>query len=166
MANSIQHVTPALSIEATGAITAKRFVGYDGDLCGAGKKALGVAYFDAASGEQITVYGKGNIVELTAGSGGLAVGDRVASDSAGKGVKAADFAAAAPAITVDDTKLTIDSGVTPMTSSAANGAVISAASGLLTPAAPALSGGVLPVELNGLCIVAAAENVSALVLID
>jgi len=176
MANSIQLITPALSLEAAAAVTAKRFVGHDGQHCGAGKKALGVAYFDAALAEQITIYGKGNIVEVTAGSGGLAVGDRVASDANGKGVAAAALAAAAPVVDatklgIDDTKLTIDSGATPVTSSAADGAIISAAAGAVTVAAgllaaPVLSGGAPPVELNGICIVAAAENASALVLVD
>jgi len=176
MANSIQLITPAISLEAAAAVTAKRFVGYDGQHCGAGKKAVGVAYFDAALGEQITLYGRGNVVEVTAGSGGLAVGDRVASDANGKGVTAAALAAAAPVVdetkaTIDSTKLTVDSGATPVTSTAANGAVITAAADAVQIAAgflaaPVLSGGVPPVELNGIVITAAAENAAALVLLD
>ena len=165
----------SLSIAAAAAIDKNLFVGFDGAVCAAGAKSLGVSNANAASGEQLSVMIRG--VAMVTAAAAIARGAAVTSDASGKATTAAALAAAAPAIavdgtkvtaaapeiTVDDTKLSIDSGETPVLSSAANGAVISAASGFLTPAAPAitvaagfltpaapaLSGGVLPVAVNG-----------------
>jgi hypothetical protein len=93
----------------------------------------------------------------------------VVSDSTGRAVAATTFAAAAPAITYDATKvtiggdkLTLDTGATPVTSSGANGDIITAAadaiaiaSGAVVPAAPALTGSVLPQQINGTVLDAA-----------
>jgi hypothetical protein len=147
-------VTDAIGITAAGAITAKRFVGYDGNLCGAGKAAVGVAYWDAASGEQITMYGPGNIVLVEAG-GSVTAGDPVGSDSTGRAVTAAALAVAADGITVDASKLTINNSSTPVTSTAANGAIIGVASGFLTVAAGAITGGAVPVAVNGIALATA-----------
>ncbi len=144
---------PIIAITAAAALVARRFIGFDGNLCGADAKALGVSELATASGEQCPV--RISAIAVVESGGILAAGNRVVSDSTGRAVAATTFAAAAPAITVDDTKLTIDTGATGVTSSAANGAIISAASGLLTPAAPALSGSVLPQAINGTVLDAA-----------
>jgi hypothetical protein len=152
---------PIISITAAAALVARRFIGFTGDLCGAAAKALGVSELATAITEQCPVRISG--IAVVESGGILAIGDRVVSDSTGRAVKAGTFAAAAPAITYDATKvtigadkLTIDSGATPMTSSAANGDVVTAAAdaiaiaaGAVVPAAPVLSGSVLPQAING-----------------
>lgn len=137
------------SILAAAALAAYRFIGLDGNYCGANLPAWGVSELATASGEQIPVITHG--IALVESGGIITAGDKVTSDSTGRAVTVAALAAAAPV--VDDTKLTIDSGATPVTSSAADGAIISAAAGLLT--APVLSGGVLPVAVNGMAMDAA-----------
>lgn len=139
---------PAITDEvlAAAALVARRFIGVDGNLCGAGLRALGVSELATAIAEQCPVITDG--IALVEAGGAIVVSTNpipVKSDSTGRAVAAAVFAAAAPV--VDDSKLTIDSGATPMTSSAANGGLITAASGLL--AASVLSGSVLPEAING-----------------
>lgn len=134
------------SITAAAALVARRFIGSDGNLCGAGLKAEGVSELATALGEQCPLTELG--IALVEVGGAITVGVSpipVKSDSTGRAVVATALAAAAPV--VDDSKLSIDTGATGMTSSAANGGVITAASGLL--AAPALSGSVLPEAING-----------------
>lgn len=137
------------SILAAAALVAARFIGVDGNYCGANAAAVGVLEVSTASGEYGNAITHG--IALVESGGIIAAGNQVVSDSTGRAVAATAFAAAAPV--VDDTKLTIDTGATGMTSSAANGAVITAASGLL--AAPVLSGSALPQVINGLALDAA-----------
>lgn len=155
---------PTMSITAAAALSAHYFVGLDGNVCGSGAKALGVTLADCASGSQASLQIRGVAVVLS-GAAISAVGP-VKSDSAGKAIPAVTFAAAAPAVTYDSSKLTIgankltiDSGVTPVTSSAANGDIVTAAadamaaaSGFVALAAPALTGSVLPEVINGYAI--------------
>jgi hypothetical protein len=84
-------VTDAIGIAASGAVPTKRFVGYDGAVCGAGKMAIGVAYWTAADTEQVTIYGPGNIVLVEAGDA-VTAGDPVTSDSTGRAVSAGALA--------------------------------------------------------------------------
>ncbi len=131
------------SILAAAALATRRFIGFDGNLCGAAAKALGVSEVSTAIAEYCPVVETG---EALVESGGiLAIGDPLVSDSTGRAVKATIFAAAAPA--VDATKLSVASGATPMTSTAANGAVIASTTGFLT--APVLTGSTLPQAING-----------------
>jgi hypothetical protein len=140
---------PIISITAAAALVAKRFIGVDGNLCGAGLKATGVSELATAIGEPCPVRIGGIAVVEVGGAITVTANEvPVKSDSTGRAVAATAFAAAAPV--VDDTKLTIDTGATGVTSSAANGAIISAASGLL--AAPVLSGSVLPEAISGWAI--------------
>ena len=74
------------TIIATGAVAEKTFVGYDGKTCGADKKALGVAVYDASVGDAVSVAVEGRVI-VTAG-GAVAVGDPVASDANGKAIVA------------------------------------------------------------------------------
>ncbi len=117
--NSVQTDT----ILATGALTEKTFIGYDGATCAANAKAVGVAIYDASTGDAASVAISGKLV-VTAG-GAVAAGDAVASDASGYAVSAASVSA------------TVDAGATAVTSTAANGAIVTVA------------GGVLPVAING-----------------
>jgi len=140
---------PIISITAAAALVARRFIGADGNYCGADLKATGVSELATALGEQCPVRISGiAVVEV---GGAITVGANeipVKSDSTGRAVVAPALAAAAPV--VDASKLSIDTGATGMTSSAANGGVITAASGLL--AAPALTGSVMPEAISGWAI--------------
>lgn len=143
-----QQVIGTTSIAAAAELAVGLFCGFDGNICAANARALGVVGADTGVGNQAPINYAG--VLLVKSGGIIAVGDPLVSDSAGKAVKATTFAAAAPAVTVDASKLSIASGATPVTSTAANGAsLITAASGFLTPAAPALTGSILPQAING-----------------
>jgi hypothetical protein len=148
-----QLVTSPLTLTAGAAVTAKRFVGYNGQHAGAGVRAMGVSRYDAALGEPITLDGPGNIVQVTAGAA-VSAGAAVMSDANGKAITATALAVAAP--TVDKSKLTIDAGATPVTSTAANGAILTAATGFLT--AGAITGAVLPSRVNGTALSAASQD--------
>lgn len=66
------------------------FVTSDGDevtTTGAGEAATGVLFNDPASGEAATVV-RGGEPQVYVGTGGLSVGDEVASDASGKAVAA------------------------------------------------------------------------------
>lgn len=92
---------------ATAAITGKTFVRISGDKqadgtlslapAGAGAVAIGVAMFDAAVGQRVTIHtiNSGNVMPVTAGAAPLAAGARVASDAAAHAVAAG---AGAPAL--------------------------------------------------------------------
>jgi hypothetical protein len=118
------------SILAASAITKNRFVGFDGAHCAAGKKALGVAKDDFEAGEMaaVEVYG----IQVLETGGIFAAGDPITSDSTGRAVKAADFAVT--------TAVTFPTNTTPVTSDAAHPTLT---------AANTLTGGVLPVAING-----------------
>ncbi len=85
--NQINIVSDALTVKAAAAVTKYRFIGYNGQHCAANAAAIGVSYFDAATGDPITVYGAGNIVPLEA-SAAFVAGALLASDAAGKGITA------------------------------------------------------------------------------
>lgn len=120
------------TIAATGAITAKTFVGYDGATCAANAKAVGVAVYDAAVGESVSIAQEGRVI-VTAG-GAVNVGDPVTSDASGYAVVAANVS------------VSVDAGATAVTSTAANGAITT------------VSGGALPVAINGYARTAAAAS--------
>lgn len=66
------------------------FVTSDGDevtVTGAGEAATGVLFNDPVSGDAATVV-RGGELNVWVGTGGVAVGDKVASDAAGKAVVA------------------------------------------------------------------------------
>jgi hypothetical protein len=100
---------PLLSgtIQAAGAITELRFIGFDGNQASAqGQKVRGVAHFAGVAGDQITVDEVGSAI-VEAG-GVIAAGDPIITDNVGRAIKAASLAIAA--------------GATAVTSAAANGA--------------------------------------------
>ena len=81
--------TPILidSVLAVADLQQKRFVGFDGNCCTAGAKALGVVDVTTEKGQYAPV------AVLEAG-GTIAVGDAIASDGEGRAVKVADSAIA------------------------------------------------------------------------
>jgi hypothetical protein len=87
------------SIAAAADLPTKRFVGFDGNLCGAGARALGVSIEAVASGRDAAVVCKG-IVVVETGAGTNAVGGLVKSDSTGRAV-AATAAATGAALPVE-----------------------------------------------------------------
>lgn len=73
-----------LSVTAAADLTQNRFIGLDGDVCGAGAKALGVAEMDAAAGEQATANVQGCI--LIEAGGAIAAGAEVESNASGQAI--------------------------------------------------------------------------------
>jgi hypothetical protein len=76
------------------AVTGKRFVAVTGNAVGerpqvghaaAGGRVLGVAGFDAAPGEGVTVYRSPNVMPVRAGAA-LTAGQRVQSDATGQAI--------------------------------------------------------------------------------
>jgi hypothetical protein len=87
-------------IVLTGSITAAanlatkhRFIGFDGNLCGAGAKAAGVLAQPTLSGEQAPINVIG--VCIVEAGGQIARGKRVKSDSTGRAVQATAMSATA-----------------------------------------------------------------------
>lgn len=76
---------PILTIQAGEALTARRFVDFEGKHS-ADKPALGATIFDVDSGDQASVQAVG-IAVLESG-GGITAGDLVKSDADGKAVSA------------------------------------------------------------------------------
>lgn len=73
-----------ISITAAADLAQRRFVGFDGDVCAAEAKALGVTEYAADAGNQATVNGNG--IVLIEAAGAIAVGAQVESDANGKAV--------------------------------------------------------------------------------
>lgn len=122
------------SILAAAALARLRFVGLDGDVCGANAKALGVASVNASLGEMASVEVAG--ILLVESGGVIAAEAPITSDAAGKAVAAAAVAVAvavpagAVAVLSDgvqpDLTETITGGFLPQ---AINGYALDAASG-------------------------------------
>lgn len=138
-----------LSVVASGAIAYARCVNViaptvSGALTGAqataiGQKVLGIARRDAASGAMVDITVLGTAV-CEAGAA-IAVGARVMCDASGRVITATALAAATGT-------LAIAAGATAVTSTAANGAIVSGA--------PTLSGGDTPQFIFGTALQAAA----------
>ena len=86
--------TPILidSVLAAADLHQKRFVGFDGNCCTAGAKALGVVDVTTEKGQYVPVAVLGTL--LIEAGGTIAVGDAIASDGEGRAVKVADSAIA------------------------------------------------------------------------
>ncbi len=75
---------------ASGAITKRRFVGYDGaQISAEGTKARGVSLFDVDTTRIGTIITRGTV--LVEACGAIAIGDAVGSDADGKAKKAAEI---------------------------------------------------------------------------
>lgn len=132
------------SVLAASDIAKQLFVGLDGNICGAGKKALGVSELDAAAGEMATVIV--SKIALVNSGAALASGAPVTSDASGKAVGATTFAVTStPTISV-----AVPAGAVPVTSDAAQPNLTETASVENTYA-----GSVLPQVINGYALDAA-----------
>ncbi len=118
-----ENILGSQNIQAAANLTASRFVGFDGNACGANAKALGVVLADTDSGNMAPLAISG--IVLVKSGGAVSVGGAVTSDATGRAVAAAALAA------------TVASGATSVTSTAANGAIV------------ALAGATPPVAVNG-----------------
>ena len=98
------------------------FIGFDGNLCSANAKALGVSNANTNSGNQCPVVSKG--IALVLSGAAVSVGNAVVANSSSKAIPATTFSATVPG-----------SGTT-VTSSSAQPAMI-------------LAGSVLPQAVNG-----------------
>lgn len=154
-----KNVIASISGQAAIGIAKNRFVGLDGLLCGANAKALGVTDYAAEAGEQFAI----NIAGVTLIELGATVAARkpVTSDANGKAVEAGAVAAAltlATALTLAgavDIDAAVPAGAVAVLSSGAQpaipvaGAVDFAGSSAATTGTAAISGGKLPVAING-----------------
>ena len=78
------------SIRAAGDLPKARFVGFDGNLCAASAKALGVTQYDFAAGEMAGVIVTG--IALVEAGGAISLGAPVAAGTDGKAVALTDSA--------------------------------------------------------------------------
>ncbi|WP_432719851.1 DUF2190 family protein [Jeongeupia wiesaeckerbachi] len=79
-----QHVTLTTSVLALTDLTQRRFVGFDGGICAAGTKALGVVEVDTGAGNMAPSNVLG-VILVEAGAA-IAAGAEVQSDAAGKAI--------------------------------------------------------------------------------
>lgn len=84
--------TPLLieSIKAATNLEQHRFVGFDGNYCQAGAKALGIVDVSTEKDQYAPTAIFGTLIVEAGGT--IAVGDAIASDATGKAVKAVDSA--------------------------------------------------------------------------
>lgn len=78
------HVIFAMSMTAMADLEKNRFIGLDGNPCGAGAKSAGVGEFDVAAGEQATVNAMGAIIVESGGA--VSAGSAVESDADARAV--------------------------------------------------------------------------------
>lgn len=127
----------SLSVAASGAITKYRGVGYDGaQATVAGQKIMGIAETNQVDTVPVTLTVKGTAI-VEAGAA-INAGDALAMDNQGRAVPASALAVANP---------TVNAGAVAVTSSAANGGIVTQG---------AISGGVLPQYVFGNALQAAA----------
>ncbi len=97
-----------LTVLANGAVNANRAVGFDGaEATTQGQKVMGAAVTDATSGNALALITHGTAI-MESGAA-IAIGDSLISDDQGRVIPAA--------------ALEVGSGATPVTSSAADGAI-------------------------------------------
>jgi uncharacterized Zn-binding protein involved in type VI secretion len=104
------HVFHAISVTASGSVTQRRLVTFAGaQATTKGEKVLGVSEFDTANLTQATV-NIGGIVLVTTGAA-VSKGDSLITDTQGRAIPATG-------------NLGVGAGATPVTSTAANGALL------------------------------------------
>lgn len=108
-----QNLLQSITVKAAAETVRSRFIGFDGNHCAAGKKAVGVSEFDGYPDRYMPVHTYG-VVIVEAG-GVITVGAPVTSDANGKAVEASDLALAAGAVnvTADAAAPTFTGSVTP-----------------------------------------------------
>jgi len=101
------------SIRAAADLPKARFVGFDGNLCAANAKALGVTQYDFAAGEMAGVIVSG--IALVEAGGAISAGQAVTSDAEGKAVAASAATVTVPSGTANAVAGTynVDGGVLP-----------------------------------------------------
>ncbi len=72
------------SITAVAALAKNLFIGFDGHVCGNGKKALGVCNAETDSGEQAPVAANG--IALVLSGAAVSIEDKIQSDANGKAI--------------------------------------------------------------------------------
>ncbi|MEW5729153.1 MAG: capsid cement protein [Pseudomonadota bacterium] len=103
----------AENVVASGAVTKRRFVGFDGAQASVqGQKVLGVSQYDAADGDDLALDAIGTTVVETGAA--IAKGDSIITDAQGRAIPATGA-------------LSIGAGATPVTSTAADGAILTGA---------------------------------------
>ena len=136
------------SILAATIISKNYFIGFDGNICSADAKALGVSNADADQNEQLPVCSSG--IALVRSGSAVSKGVPVVSDADGKAVPASN--------------LSVDSDISGVTGSipADTTAVLSDAAqpeiALSGDIVNSVSGSVLPQAINGYALDAAAEE--------
>lgn len=118
----------ASSIQAAADLAKHRFIGFDGNLCGADAKARGVSAADTKSGQMCPINIAGEV--LVESGGAITQGAAIASDALGRAIAATAFSVTVPA------------GATAVTSDAAQPNLTEA-------------GGYLPQAVNGYAVDAA-----------
>ena len=138
---------PVASIAAAANLVAKRFIGFDGNYCGADDKAFGVVEADTDSGYQVPVRHTG--VALVTAGGIISAGGPVVSSSVGKALAATTFSVTA---TIAATA-SLATGAVAVKSDAENPTVTAGAT-----TTPACHGSVLPQVINGYALDAAGAD--------
>lgn len=113
-----------LRVVASGAVRRARFVGFNGaEATAIGQKCMGVARHAANNGEELAVIVSGTVI-VEAGAA-VTAGATVVSDAQGRGIPGAVIAVLA--------------GATPVTSTAANGNILTGADVPIAPMGDALT---------------------------
>jgi hypothetical protein len=109
-----QHTIQQITIKAAAETVRSRFIGFDGNHCAAGKKAVGVSEFDGYTNKNMPVHTYG-VVIVEAGAAILEAGTPVTSDANGKAVAASELALAdgAVGVTADAAAPTLTGSITP-----------------------------------------------------
>lgn len=111
-----------ISITAAASIVKNRFIGFNGNLCAANAKAIGVSDANTGTDEQLPVVIGG--IALIASGAAVSQGNALVSNASGKAIPATAFS------------VTVPSGATQVTSSGAQPDLVE-------------SGSVLPQSING-----------------
>lgn len=111
------------SISAAANLVQHRFIGFDGNYCGADAKALGVSEVDTELSQKCPVIVTG--IALVDSGGAISAGDPLVSDATGKALVATDLS-----VTV-----TVPAGGTNVTSDAAQPDLVEAIAGSKLPQA-------------------------------
>ncbi len=103
MANKTYQPILIQTVKAQANLSEKLFVGFDGNICGAGEKAYGVVDVATESGQLAPVGVLGTFIVISGGA--ITQGSAVTSDASGKAV-----VATAPSITTEASATTLTAG--------------------------------------------------------
>ena len=140
-----EQITLMTSVEIAADLTKNHFIGFDGALCSADAKALGVLNADTLSGEMAPIGVSG--IALVYSGAAVAQGEEVKSDSAGKAVPGTSLAVASD---ITSLTATLPADATPVTSDSANPTIT--VGGTI---ANTVSGSLVTEKINGIALDAA-----------